>query len=78
MFGFLLFAILLSLGFFAGRATERDHFRALDQAEDELSSILGTNLKTPPANAGATVLVTGNVVVALDYFKLFTSKIRMQ
>jgi len=77
MFGFLTFVVLILLGYFAGRAAERAHFTRLDTGEAELHAIIETNLKTPPVEAGRTALVTGNVVVALDYFKTFTSAFRM-
>ena len=77
MFGFIAFIVLISLGYFAGRAAERAHFARLDKGEAELIAIIETNLKTPPVEAGRTALVTGNAVVALDYFKAFTSSFRM-
>lgn len=77
MFGLVTFIVLISLGYFAGRAAEHSHFARLDAGESKLSSIIGTNLKTPPVEAGQTTLVTGNAVVALDYFKSFTSSFRM-
>jgi len=77
MFGLITFIILISLGYFAGRAAERSHFARLDEGEAKLNTIIATNLKTPPIDAVQTVLVTGNAVVALDYFKSFTSSLRM-
>ena len=71
--GGLLFAgILLLIGIFFGTRNERDHFARIEKAEAELSDIKVLNIKTLPDNlekGGA--LVTGNVVIAVDYFKVF-------
>ena len=70
--------ILMLIGFFFGRANERRHFKALDAAEAELSHIQINNLKRvqEPLEDGG-VLVTGNVVVAVDYFKKIIAALKM-
>jgi len=71
--GGLLFAgVLLIIGIIFGSINERKHFADIAQAEAELSDIEVFNIKTLPENlekGGA--LVTGNVVIAVDYFKVF-------
>jgi len=70
--GLLTVAILLIIGIFFGSMNERNHFARIERAEAELSDIKVFNIKTLPDNlekGGA--LVTGNVVIAVDYFKVF-------
>lgn len=66
------------IGFFFGRANEAAHNKRLDAAEAELSHIQINTLKhiTEPLEVGG-VLVTGNVVVAVDYFKKFLATLKM-
>jgi len=72
MSGFLFGGLLLIIGIIFGARNERNHFARIQQAEAELSDIKILNIKTLPDNlekGGA--LVTGNVVIAVDYFKVF-------
>ncbi len=72
MGGILVAGILLVIGIIFGSRNERRHFDRIEQAEEELSDIKIFNIKTLPDNlekGGA--LVTGNVVIAVDYFKVF-------
>lgn len=74
MGGILTIAVLLIIGIIFGSMNERNHFARLLKAEEELSDIKVFNIKTLPDNlekGGA--LVTGNVVIAVDYFKVFIS-----
>jgi uncharacterized protein YbjQ (UPF0145 family) len=66
--------ILLLAGIIFGSINERNHFKRLVKDEADLSHIQVLNIKTLPDNiepGGA--LVSGNVVVAVDYFKVFVS-----
>jgi len=74
--GFVLF--LLALGFGVGRHREKKHLRQLDSKEEELRGIGITNRKRLPRGAEAACrgLVTGSVVIATDYFKVFASSLR--
>ena len=72
MGGFLFAGLLLIIGIVFGSMNERKHFTQIEKAEAELSDIKVLNIKTLPDNlekGGA--LVTGNVVIAVDYFKVF-------
>jgi len=72
MGGILFAGLLLLIGIIFGSMNERNHFARIEQAEAELSDIKILNIKTLPDNlekGGA--LVTGNVVIAVDYFKVF-------
>lgn len=77
MTNLIIFFGLLFVGIFVGGMNERNHFRRLDTAEKELAHIIITNMKTVPAehHPGGN-LVTGNVVIALDYFKRIAAAFR--
>ncbi len=70
--------LFLILGFSVGTLVERAHFRRLAAREVALSDMLVTDLRTFPANCSATPcgLVTGEVVIASDYFKTFAAALR--
>jgi len=72
--GFLFGGLLLIIGIIFGARNERKHFAQIERDEAELSDIKVFNIKTLPDNlekGGA--LVSGNVVIAIDYFKVFIS-----
>lgn len=72
--GFLTIAILLLIGIVFGTMNERNHFARIVKAEEELSDIKVFNIKTLPDNVEpGGALVTGNVVIAVDYFKVFVA-----
>ena len=69
---------LLALGFFAGTAIEKKHFREIQQREQAMRGLIAVNLRRLPEdwNAHHSHLVTGSVVVSLDYFKRFLAGLR--
>ena len=71
--------ILILLGLIIGKATERRHFRNLDNRENKLSHILVTDIKTFPGkvdNAYPPILLLGQTVIATDYLKSTLAKIK--
>lgn len=70
--------LLLFGGFLIGTLIEQSHLSRLDVAERELMTIPVTDLKSlpPGVEAGGARLVTGNVVLAADYFRTFSSSLR--
>ena len=73
------FLIMMSIGYLFGRVAEKKHFRQLDEREQKLAAMLVTDLKRFPGGADASVkgaLVTGEVVIATDYFKSFLASLR--
>ena len=77
MGGIGLTLLLIAIGYFFGRANEHAHFSRLKQGEAEFSHISATNLKTVPDDlTPGGVLVTGNVVIAVDYFKVIISTLK--
>lgn len=72
------FVVLLAIGWFAGRANERRHFRDLAQSEARLRDVLVFNERALPPDrqfAGG-MLVVGSVVIAEDYFKRIAAGLR--
>lgn len=72
-----IFVVLLAIGFFAGRANEKRHFRELATLEATLRDILVFNERRPPeARFKSGTLVVGSVVIAEDYFKRIAAGLR--
>lgn len=73
-----IFATLLLVGLFFGRASEQRHFADLARREAELRDILVFNERRPPPDDGlrSVGLVTGSVVIAEDYFKRVAASLR--
>ena len=74
--------ILIAIGVIFGTLNERRHFQRLRRDEADLAHIKIYTLKSVPEimakdlEAGG-VLVSGNVVVAIDYFKRFVAGLKM-
>ncbi|MDB2437381.1 YbjQ family protein [Hellea sp.] len=72
MVGLLTVIVLLLVGVIFGGMNERNHFARIEKAEEEFSDIKIFNIKTLPENIEkGGVMVSGNVVIAVDYFKVF-------
>ena len=73
------FLLLLVVGLAAGSVAERRHFASIRQREERLRSVPAITFKEPPAGwtADRAGLVTGSVVVSLDYFKRFAASFRI-
>ena len=76
-FQFVPVIVLLILGFSIGGMVERAHFKRLAKREAALSHMLVTDLRKLPSGSGAPCgLVTGEVVIASDYFKTFAATLK--
>jgi uncharacterized protein YbjQ (UPF0145 family) len=75
---YLPFLVLIVVGFAFGRMRERAHFNSLAQRERELANIPVINLRAVPNPETVTdaTLLTGDVVIATDYFKGFLASFR--
>ena len=72
-------ALFILLGLVVGTASERRHFRSLEQREAGFSEMLVTDLRSyAPDHDPATQpsLVTGEAVIATDYLKTFLAGLR--
>ena len=77
MTGIITVAILLLIGLIFGRINESNHYKQLAKDEAELSDILAVNLKTLPDDLQRdAALVSGNVVIAVDYFKKIAATLK--
>jgi uncharacterized protein YbjQ (UPF0145 family) len=71
--------VLLTGAYFTGTAIEKKHYRQLRAREHASRRFLTVTFPyTPPDQEAAdTMLVTGSVVVSVDYFKRFLAGLRM-
>lgn len=78
MYELLIFLVLMALGYFFGRAAEHKHYKSIIEREKKTLSLPVTTLKTLPPQAASctTRLVTGNVVISIDFFKKFLASLR--
>jgi uncharacterized protein YbjQ (UPF0145 family) len=74
----LIPVLLIILGFVTGKYIERQHLRSLAQKEAALRGIGVCNLRKFPVGLRfqRSFLVTGSVVIATDYFKIFAAGLR--
>ena len=74
----IIFLVLLAIGYGFGRAAELRHFKSIRTREKELQSIpaIATKITDPTLRPRETLLVSGNVVVSVDYFKRFIAGLR--
>ncbi len=74
----IVFLILLAAGYFLGSAAEARHYRSIEQRERILNKLPAIASKHLPKNIDITEtrLVTGNVVISIDYFKRFIASLR--
>lgn len=75
----IVFLVLMGLGYGFGQFFERRHYKSIRAREAALQNIIILQSKIPPPllNAGhEQFLVTGNVVISVDYFKRFVAGLR--
>jgi uncharacterized protein YbjQ (UPF0145 family) len=70
--------VLLPVAFFVGRFTEGRHLNSLALREREVAGLRVCNLKrvADAASVEEAVMVSGQVVIATDYYKSFATKLR--
>lgn len=69
--------ILISLGYFFGRRAEKKHYKSIIAREQVMNSLPAMASRMPPQDGHYDqMLVSGNVVIANDYFKMFVSGLR--
>lgn len=70
---------LLLIGYVAGRMAEKRHYRSIQLRERMLRDVLVFPERLPPPRLSApdSVLVSGSVVISVDYFKRFVAALRM-
>ncbi len=77
MIDILFFVTLLALGYGFGHYAETRHYKSIIQRETELRNIPVITTKFPPLDRPVNVeLVTGSVVISIDFFKRFLAALR--
>lgn len=74
----IIFISLMALGYGFGRLAEKRHYKSIILREAALSKLPAVATRIPPPGHQAydSQLVTGNVVVSVDYFKRFIAGLR--
>lgn len=74
----VVFLVLLALGYGFGRFSERRHYRSIIQREQQLRDIALVPIKIPPPEylKHDSTLVSGSVVISVDYFKTLAASLR--
>ena len=75
----IVFACLLALGFAVGGQSERQHLAHLKRCEAKTAHLPATTGLFLPGNpsVGEPSLVSGSVVISVDYFKRFVALLRI-
>ena len=75
---FILPLSILAIGYLAGSAVERAHYRSLRLRENASRAFMTVTFPyvPPDREVVAVELVTGSVVVSIDYFKRFLAGLR--
>ena len=78
MYDLLVLVTLLALGYFFGRVAESRHYKSIIRREQEYRDVLAIASKIPPLGESleASILVSGSVVISVDYFKRFLAGLR--
>lgn len=73
----ILFLTLLALGYGFGQYAEMRHYRSILAREQQLNSLPAVASRIPPTDGiYDQQLVSGSVVVSVDYFKRFLATLR--
>ena len=78
MIDLMLLSLVILIGLIAGTFFEKSHFRSIIKREARYRHILVVTTRSLPQldNHNTSVLVTGSVVISVDYFKRFMAAIR--
>jgi len=74
----IIFLTLLAFGYGFGRYAEKKHYKSIFKREKDLNNIPAIASKIPPFRRQdlKSQLVTGNVVISVDFFKRFIAGLR--
>ncbi|MCG7874597.1 MAG: YbjQ family protein [Candidatus Thiodiazotropha lotti] len=78
MIDLIILVTLLALGYGFGSYAESRHYKSIIARENTLRHIPAVTSRFPPMNEGSrdAALVSGSVVVLVDYFKRFIATLR--
>lgn len=79
LFQLLIPILLLIVGYVAGRYAETRHYRSIQQRERMLRNVMVFSERFPPPQdpPPGSALVSGSVVISIDFFKQFVGGLRM-
>ena len=75
----IIFLVLISLGYGFGKIAEKNHYKSIIEREKKLVALPTTSSKYPigeATNIRKSLLVQGNVVISVDYFKRILAGLR--
>ncbi len=74
----IILTTLLVIGYFFGQYFEKKHYKSIIEREKKYSNIVAICSRIPPVSEkpDASILVTGSVVISVDYFKRFLASLR--
>ena len=78
----IVLATLLAFGYFFGRIAEKRHYKSIIKRETQYRHIAAISSRILPRSSysspapDASMLVTGSVVISVDYFKRFLASLR--
>lgn len=77
-FDLIIFLVLMTLGYSAGTWAEKKHYRSIIKREQELlkMAVVTAEGSFPAERIAKAELVTGSVVVSIDYFKRLLAILR--
>lgn len=77
-FTLLLIVVPIAIGFGIGSWRERSHFKSIARRESETTNFQINSLRhiTDPQSVRSSALVSGQAVIATDYFKSFAASLR--
>ena len=78
MYDLIIFIVLLALGYGFGRYAESKHYVSIRKREKDLNGIPAIASRVPPPGRPDlnSQLITGSVVISVDYFKRFIASLR--
>jgi len=78
MYDLIVLVALLAIGYVFGRIAESRHYKSIIRREQEYRDLPAIASKIPPLGEQleASILVTGSVVISVDYFKRFLAGLR--
>ncbi|OIO02778.1 hypothetical protein AUJ67_01890 [Candidatus Desantisbacteria bacterium CG1_02_49_89] len=74
----IIFIFLVALGYFAGTAAEKKHYRSIKEREKKFLGMPAVTIEKAEDESGIADarLVCGSVVVSVDYYKRFLAALR--
>ena len=75
---FVLFVVLFIIGFISGSLNEKLHYKSINRREKDLLTLpaVTMDVKYEQSRVHQSRMVSGSVVVSIDYFKRFVAGLR--